>query len=184
MASITCEINIANEFRDTKFFLFQEVPQAKNGPSGEVFSNIYQVTEKNQAQRDGSSTIQFQMDNTFYALFGSKSGQGGDTRVNTSSFKKVKLGPDGTVVAITDKAGAFVWDDASSAGKKAPNEGGFQFITDDTIPTDTGELLRGILGQSISDLYVKTKTTLVSELPTLTTKERSSPLLPILPSHP
>lgn len=142
--SVTCEINITNKFRDTAFFLFQEVPRADNGPSGEIFSNIFKVTDKVQAQSDGSSTVQFQMDNNFYAIFGSKTGQGSATRINTSSFREIKLGPNGSVVAITAKSGTFKWDDVAVVGKAAPNEGGFQFITDDTIPTDTNTRYIGV----------------------------------------
>ncbi|KAF2261337.1 hypothetical protein CC78DRAFT_521890 [Lojkania enalia] len=144
MPSVTCEISITNKFRDTKFFLFQEVPKAENGPSGEIFSNVFKVTDSISAASDGSSTLQLQMDNDFYAIFGSKVGGGTATRINTSSFRQVKLGPGGSVVAVTYKTGTFKWDDVAVVGRSAPNEGGFQFISDDSIPTDTNTRYIGV----------------------------------------
>jgi len=144
MASMTCEINIANKFRDTKFFLFQEVPRADNGPSGVIYSNIFKVTDSIQAATDGSSTLQFQMDNQFYAIFGSSTGQGTATRINTSSSRKITLGPGGTVVAVTNTTGTFKWDDQAVVGRTADNDGGFQYITDDSIPTDSNSRYIGV----------------------------------------
>jgi hypothetical protein len=139
MPSVTCEINVTNKFKDTKFFLFQEVPLTDSGPSGTIFSNVSKVIEKTQAASDGSSTIQFQIDNIFYAIFGNKATAGSATRISTSSYRQVKLGSEGSVVAITDKTGAIKWNDDAVATKKAKNEGGFQFITDENILTNTGE---------------------------------------------
>jgi len=141
MASITCEILITNKFKDTKFFLFQEVPVIEGGPSSDVFSNVFKVTDSVEAAADGSSTLSFYLDNDFYAIFGSKSGSGSGTRINTSSFRKINLGPGGTVLAVSNKTNTFKWDDAAVVGRSADSRGGFQLITDDTIPTDNGESL-------------------------------------------
>jgi hypothetical protein len=141
MPSITCEINITNKWNQAKFFLFQDTPQPTEGPTGEVFTNIFQVSPKVAAEHDGSSTLSFQMDNTFYALFGTSSGAGSKTRVKTSSYKKIKLGPGGSVVQLSNKNGGIVFNDEAVVGKKCDDKGGFQLLTDDTI-TDIGNRKR------------------------------------------
>lgn len=134
MVHMTCDINITNKWQSTKFFLFAELPQINDGPSDRLFTNAFQTTDKVPAANDGSSSIDFSLENTFYAIFGTKSSQ----RVLTSSYKKITLGPNGSVVAVTYKDDTFEWDTTSVAGKSSDVAGSFQFNTDDSIPSDTG----------------------------------------------
>ncbi|KAJ4287281.1 hypothetical protein N0V90_012679 [Kalmusia sp. IMI 367209] len=140
MASITCTINIKNKWNDAKFFLFQDLPVPDNAPSGKVYTNVFQVSPKVDAARDGSSTLSFRMPNTFYAIYGTSSGEKDDgtpgpkTVVATSSFRKIKLGPNGSVIKITAVNGGIEWDDAAVQGQKCADQSGFQFLTDKSIP--------------------------------------------------
>jgi len=134
MASVTCEINITNKWINTKFYLFQDIPAPTDGPSGQVFTNVFQVSPKVEAERDGSSTLSFSMDNTFYAIFGTSTGEGSKTRIKTNSFKKIKLGPNGSVVAITNDNGGIIWDETTVQGKKSSDKGGFEFLTNELVP--------------------------------------------------
>lgn len=137
--SMICEIVVTNKFRNTKFFLFQEIPQITNGPSSQIFTTMYQVTDRVEAENDGSSIVEFQMDSNFFAMFGSLRGQGSVARVETSSFRRIRLGPGGSVVALTAVGGGLKWNDAAVVGRQSSNNGSFQFLTDNTIPTNTSE---------------------------------------------
>jgi hypothetical protein len=134
MDSITCEINITNKWTNTNFYLFQDIPAPIDGPSGKIFTNVFQVSPKVEAERDGSSKVTFTMDNTFYAIFGTSSGEGSKTHINTSSFKQIKLGPNGSVVAITNEKGGIIWDETIVQGKKSSDKGGFEFLTTELVP--------------------------------------------------
>ncbi|PSK34454.1 hypothetical protein B9Z65_8780 [Elsinoe australis] len=142
--SMVCEIVVTNKFRNTKFFLFQEIPQITNGPSSQIFTTMYQVTDRVEAENDGSSIVEFQMDNNFFAMFGSSRGQGSVARVETSSFRRIRLGPDGSVVALTAAGGGLKWNDAAVVGRQSVNSGSFQFLTDNTIPTNTNSNYIGV----------------------------------------
>jgi hypothetical protein len=125
--NITCTITIHNQSNDVKrFLLFQDVPAPTNGPSGQVFSNVYQAGPKT-----SSGKTEFQTDSQFYAVFGTSSGLGSNVRVITGDQKKVKLGPGGDVVALTTAGGTDPqWDEKSVKGKATAAKGGFSFVTD------------------------------------------------------
>ncbi|KAF2224498.1 hypothetical protein BDZ85DRAFT_318426 [Elsinoe ampelina] len=99
MASITCQLKIRNKYLPCKFFLFQEV-QIQNNLSSEVNNNVYAVSPKAAAASDGSSTITFELNNAFYAVFGVNKSQAGVSRVLATSYKKITFGPGGSVIAL------------------------------------------------------------------------------------
>lgn len=81
------------------------------------------------------------MTDQYYAITGvSRRGSDGKAIVQTSSYRMVSLGPNGSVVAITERNGHPVWDDEAAAGKTANAPGSFEFDTDNTFkPSDSGE---------------------------------------------
>ncbi|KAH8674238.1 hypothetical protein BX600DRAFT_227400 [Xylariales sp. PMI_506] len=138
----TYTINIKNLMQnaDRTFFLFQEVPKVENDPSSKVFSNIYQITPSVTGESDGSSSAGFTVSSNFYAIFGTKRG-GPKEKVETSSYKAIRLGPNGSVVAMTttNNGTSPKWD-VPNCGDDFDGAGGFKFISDGTFdggaPTD------------------------------------------------
>ncbi|KAL8788390.1 MAG: hypothetical protein Q9195_007308 [Heterodermia aff. obscurata] len=133
MSITTCSITIINQSNSPKrFLLFQDVPKPKNGPTGNVFWNVYQASPKIESGDD--SKTRFEMDSQFFAIYGTASANDiGNVRVYTSNSKRVKLGPDGSVVALTadEKEEYPKWNDAFDKDKKTAAEGGFSIVTDD-----------------------------------------------------
>lgn len=135
MVSVTCKINITNKWRNTSFFLFQDVP-VPGRSAREIYTNAFQMSNKTEAKRDGSSTLSFFVYNTFYAIYSMSTGDGSKTNIRTSSCREIKLGPGGSVVAITNDNGSIIWDEEAARGKQSADAGGFEFLTDKTIPGD------------------------------------------------
>lgn len=129
----TCSVSITNHSNSPKrFLLFQDAPKPTNGPTGDVFYNVYQRSPK--IASGEKSKTDFQMDSQFYAIYGtSSSGAGGTVRVTTSDSKEVKLGPNGSMVGLTTKDGDPLWDEARVKGKTTAAKGGFSFLTDHTF---------------------------------------------------
>ncbi|KAG8625172.1 hypothetical protein KVT40_006923 [Elsinoe batatas] len=135
MASITCQLKIRNKYLPCKFFLFQEV-QIQNNLSSEVHNNAYVVSPKSLAASDGSSTVTFEMNNTFHAVFGVKKSQAGVSRVMTTSHRKIALGPGGSGIGVGGCDSELKWDDTAVTGRRSTEPGGFRIITDKSIPVD------------------------------------------------
>lgn len=133
MGGKTYTINITHKMQnDAKtFFLFQEIPKVVNDPSGTIYANIFQYAPEVVGQGDGSSTVQFTMVNEFYAIFGTKKGTE-KASVTTSSYKKIDLGPGGSIVALTSKNNAPHWDNTKFSHDFS-GAGGFKFLTDDSF---------------------------------------------------
>lgn len=105
------------------------------------------------------------MDNQFYAIYGTASSSDiGTTRVYTSDSKIVKLGPNGSVVALTADNGDPMWDDVAAAGKTTMAKGGFSILTDHTfkVPNESkyrlgrtsSNLPRDLTHDSVDNIYI------------------------------
>lgn len=141
---MTCQISVTNKFRSIQFFLFQEPPEIQNGPSDQIFSTMYQASDRVYPSQDGSSTAQFQVQNTCYAISGSLK-HGPYPRIITNDSRMVRLGPGGSVLALTAPDYALTWNDAAVGGRQCANNGAFQLITDDTIPTNISAYLSAMI---------------------------------------
>ena len=131
MSITTCTITITNQSNSPKrFLLFQDAPKPTNGPTGKVFWNVYQRSPKIESGDD--SKTRFEMDSQFFAIYGTATTNDiGNVRVYTSNSKSVKLGPDGSVAALTADQGDPKWNDEVAKDKKTAAKGGFSIITDD-----------------------------------------------------
>ncbi|EAW15336.1 uncharacterized protein ACLA_060030 [Aspergillus clavatus NRRL 1] len=130
----TCRITIRNQSNDTKrFLLFQDAPKPKNLNSSEVFYNVFQTSPR--LKSGENSMVRFEMDSKFFAIHGTAQKNAvGPTRVYTSDSMPVKLGPDGTVAALTtidDESPC--WNDTVIQSKKSDAKGGFNFVTDSSF---------------------------------------------------
>lgn len=128
MSSFTITIyNKSNVAR--RFLLFQDMPAPSNGPDSQVFTNVYQRSPK--IASDDDSRVSFQMNQEYFAVFGTGSDNpDGSVRVYTSSSKPVKLGPNGTTAVVTTQDGEGndpAWD---NDGPPTNAKGGFSIITD------------------------------------------------------
>lgn len=133
MSVTTCTITITNQSNTPKrFLLFQDMPRPTNGPTGKVFWNVYQASPKIESGND--SKARFEMDSEFFAIYGTSSARDiGNVRVYTNNSKSVKLGPDGSVAALTADGESPKWNDEFAKGKKTAAKGGFSIMTDDTF---------------------------------------------------
>lgn len=132
--SYTINISHLMQNADRTFFLFQEVPNVVNNPSGEIFANIFQTAPSVTGAADGSSNLSFTITNEFFAIYGTKKGDQ-KAMVETSSYKQVALGPNGSVVAMTTVKGEGKdpkWDEAKFATDFS-GDGGFKFMSDGTF---------------------------------------------------
>lgn len=131
MSTFTITIN-NNSNVPRRFLLFQDMPDPTNGPSSQVFTNVYQRSPKIQSGDD--SRVSFQMKQEYFAIYGTGSeSSDGSVRVYTSSSVPVKLGPGGTTVVVTTQDGQGddpAWDKAAASGQSTGAKGGFSIVTD------------------------------------------------------
>jgi hypothetical protein len=131
----TFQIVIKNKYgADKRFLLLQAIPSPTNGPSGDVFTNVYQRSPKIQS---GESSVQFAMQQEYFAIIGTASkSDDGTHRVYTNSSLPIKLGPGGTIATVTTQDNDPMWDVNVTAGKTTAIKGGFAIVTDNSFTTD------------------------------------------------
>ncbi|EQB44589.1 hypothetical protein CGLO_16652 [Colletotrichum gloeosporioides Cg-14] len=95
-------------------------------------AQLYQLSPPIEAQADGSSTANFKIEGTFFAVQGTRA-SGNTSSISTQEFRKIHLGPGGSVFGIKVEDGAVVWDDTSTKGHTTEVEDGFEFWADDSI---------------------------------------------------
>lgn len=111
-------INITNKCKETKFSLFHEIPEVDRLPESsgklEVLSSFFWTSDTVAAASDGSSTVEFMIENTFYTFHGTKSGQGASTKITVdggfSGLDRAELaegGFPGTAVRVTNQNGSL-----------------------------------------------------------------------------
>ncbi|KAH7232872.1 hypothetical protein BKA59DRAFT_313137 [Fusarium tricinctum] len=131
----TFQIVIKNKYgADKRFLLLQAIPSPTNGPSGDVFTNVYQRSPKIQS---GESSVQFAMQQEYFAIIGTASkSDDGTHRVYTNSSLPIKFGPGGTIATVTTQDNDPMWDVNVTAGKTTAIKGGFAIVTDNSFTTD------------------------------------------------
>jgi hypothetical protein len=131
----TFQIVINNKYgADKRFLLLQANPSPTNGPSGDIFTNVYQRSPKIQS---GDSSVQFVIQQEYFAIIGTANkSDDGTHRVYTNSYLPTKLGPGGTIAVVTTQHNDPMWDVSAAAGKTLAVKGGFAIVTDNTFTTD------------------------------------------------
>ena len=154
MSVTTCSITIYNQSHSPKrFLLFQDAPSPTNGPNGKVFWNVYQASPSIEDGDD--SKTRFEMDNEFFAIYGTASTVNvGNVRVYTSNSKKVKLGPDGTFVALKVENGDPKWNDEYVKDKKSAAKGGFSIMTNHFDYPNESKSILSLNHQSLNIIWL------------------------------
>ncbi|KAG5655637.1 hypothetical protein KAF25_009136 [Fusarium avenaceum] len=131
----TFQIVINNKYGANKrFLLLQAIPPPTNGPSGDIFTNVYQ---RSPIIQSGASKVQFMMQQEYFAIIGTANkSDDGTHRVYTNEYLPTKLGPGGTIAAVTTQDNNPMWDVNAAAGKTLAVKGGFAIVTDNTFTTD------------------------------------------------
>lgn len=73
----------------------------------------------------------------YFAIIGTANkSDDGTHRVYTNEYLPTKLGPGGTIAAVTTQDNNPMWDVKAAAGKTLAVKGGFAIVTDNTFTTD------------------------------------------------
>jgi hypothetical protein len=111
-----------------QFLLFQDMPNPTNGPSGAIFTHVYQCSPIVQSGKD--CHISFEMEQEYFAICGiARESSDGAVQVLASSSVPVKLGPGGSTVILSTQYGGPDWDKAAAAGLSTDAQGAFSIVT-------------------------------------------------------
>ncbi|KAF4846978.1 hypothetical protein CGCSCA4_v005945 [Colletotrichum siamense] len=132
MASHIYTIQVKNKWQRCRFSLSA---RPLTEPPKEGATQVYQLSPPIEAQADGSSTANFKIKGTFFAVQGSRA-SGNTSSISTQESRKIHLGPGGSVFGIKMEDGAVVWDDTSTKGQTTEVKDGFEFWTDSSIRND------------------------------------------------
>ncbi|KAK1849234.1 hypothetical protein CCHR01_08147 [Colletotrichum chrysophilum] len=113
MASHIYTIQVKNKWQRCRFSLSA---RPLTEPPKEGATQVYQLSPPIEAQADGSSTANLKIEGTFFAVQGSRA-SGNTSSISTQEFRKIHLGPGGSVFGIKMEDGAVVWDDTFTKGQ-------------------------------------------------------------------
>lgn len=133
---LTLSLRITHQMAVSKtFFVFQEAPKVVDGPAAKIFSNVFSVNPPLTGNPDGSVTTKFSWQLQYYAVIGTV---GGDEHnvVTNSAWKKVSLGPGGSIVHMTGENKGANWKVPDVDTKDFSGVNGFKLVTDDKFEVD------------------------------------------------
>lgn len=114
-----------------RFVLFHDMPKPANGPSGEVFTHVYQTSHM--VESNDSSSMTFIMRDQYFAIYGTSTQGDGGVCVQTNASLPLRLGPGGSVACFTtvgQNGQEPAWDNSAMEGKTFAERGGFSIVTD------------------------------------------------------
>lgn len=119
------KINLTNKSSSPKrYLLFMAARRPTNGPSGQVFFNVYDCSPT----IEPGDNVTWNCAREFYAIYGTaKSSSGGENKLVTSASQRVSLGPGGSSIGFTVDDGRG--PSFRSSGRQTDERGAFAIET-------------------------------------------------------
>lgn len=128
-------ITIKNKSLNSQsFLLFQALPKPANIPQSNVFVNVYQRAVKIVGNAEAKAS--FDISSECYAIYGtSNTSEDGMVRIDTSDYRKAKLGPSGSRFYLTTIGGDGESPSFDKEDSSTTSGGAFIVSSDKTFST-------------------------------------------------